>query len=111
MKKLLAALLMTSSLFAGTLENRSTGETIEFVFDRTQRTIDVLSASNNVSNSLIEFDNITKQRSNIRLLAGTNVLGRWIRNCGWHGDDGCVTIAIIGLPVYSSLVPTKLHMT
>lgn len=75
MKKLLLAMTLTSLMtqaFAGILENRATGETLEFNLDRMSREIQILSTANNVENKSILMKSIQGRSSDIRLYGITD---------------------------------------
>lgn len=83
--------------FAGILENRATGETLEFNVDRSSRTVEVLSMANKVENKTIEMKSVIRGTSEIRLYGITEDACYGI----WGGDLntlGCVIIPVIGTP-------------
>lgn len=75
MRKIILTILTTTLLtqvFAGILENRSTGETLEFNLDRSNREIQVLSTSKNISNDIIKLESVGRVYDNHDLLGFTN---------------------------------------
>lgn len=78
MKKLLFGLMITaitSGTFAGIIENKKTGETLELTLDRQERTVDIISSSTNVPNKRINLVELRVDSSDIDLLAGTHWIG------------------------------------
>ena len=64
--------ILASGAFAGILENRRTGETIEFILNRADREIEVLSTSYNVENNTIRLSALVPRKSAMNLVAGVS---------------------------------------
>ena len=74
MKKLLLLTALTASLlntaFAGIIENKQTGETIELNLNFESREVEVISSANNVRNKVIQLSSIKKSKVGYANLVG-----------------------------------------
>lgn len=114
MKKLvttLALTLMTSTLFAGVLQSKQTGETIEFRLNKQTQTLQIISLTPLVKNKTIHLTKIEKaDYVDIRLFAGTQAIGDWYEDSDgfamlpWIFSAGTIPAAmvlydVIALPI------------
>ena len=65
------AMAFSLSAFAGILENRGTGETIEFIMNRADMEVEILSTAKNVGNTVIRLEEVGEKKSQIRFFKGT----------------------------------------
>jgi hypothetical protein len=79
MKKLLIGLLALSSLstLAGTLENKTSGEYLNFELNEQDQKLIIVSTSPNVPNKTIDLMKVDKSHSSINVFAGSSIVREW----------------------------------
>jgi hypothetical protein len=113
MKTFLLALTLTtliSSAFAGILENRMTGETLEFNLDRQNQEISILSTSANIANTTLYLNSLQRATITDDLFALSNwSLCKYNQYCGPEVLTLPVTFAldVVSMPLRATIVAIK----
>lgn len=98
MKLTLILLLLTSIAHAGTLENRRTGETIDFSLNRQHKILSIDSMSNYTISGNYPMQSIQPSDERVDLLAGNKYMSEFYESIDIPQDDGGFVIMTILLP-------------
>lgn len=122
MKKLVTALVALSSLsvFAGTLENKQTGEYLEFDYDAEKKELTMTSTSTNTNSHVFKVKKLNRMK-----YSGVNLFGTTVGACEefwWNyqrnGADytACMLVPLANIPgigaavVDTAMLPVKLPL-
>lgn len=107
MKKLLTGLLVLGSIsaFAGSLENRASGERVDFELNRDTQILNILSSSPLLQNKKINLTVIKKKKSSIDLIGANNWATEEVYGRDGEGAFSDVVGGDTGLIVFSFIVP------